>query len=82
MFAAAPDWLVSWITTLWMISGGVLCGLIVLLILWGLLWIVRRQAAREVPLVDHRGSAVAGDVHRRWRQPCLRWSLRSWYAIP
>ncbi len=55
LFAAAPDWLVSWITTLWLLSGGVLLGMVVLMLLWGVLWVIWRRAAREVPLVISEG---------------------------
>jgi ABC-type transport system involved in multi-copper enzyme maturation permease subunit len=55
LFAVAPDWLVSWITTLWLISSGVLLGLVALLILWAILFVVRRQAAQQVPLVISEG---------------------------
>ncbi len=48
--AVAADWLVSWLTTLWLIGSGFLLGLMVLLAIWGLLFVVRRQAALQVPL--------------------------------
>ena len=47
--AAAP-WLTTWLTTIWLIGVGMLLGLGVLLLLWGLLFLVRRKAAAEVTL--------------------------------
>jgi hypothetical protein len=47
--AAAP-WLTTWLTTIWLIGVGTLLGLGVLLLLWGLLFLVRRKAAAEVTL--------------------------------
>lgn len=51
VFAAAPDWLVSWLTTLWIISVGVLLGLVALAILGGITFLVRPRAGRQIPSV-------------------------------
>jgi ABC-type transport system involved in multi-copper enzyme maturation permease subunit len=55
LIAAAPEWLVSWITTLWLMSGGVVLGMLGLLLLWGILWLVWRRAAQDVRLVISEG---------------------------
>lgn len=54
-FAAVPVWLVSWLTTLWLLSVGVALALLTLLVVWGLLFVVWRSAAREVPIVLGEG---------------------------
>ena len=39
--------LMLWITPLWMLSLGVTVGLLILAVLWGLLWLVNRNAAQQ-----------------------------------
>ena len=43
-----PEWLITWLTPLWIIAVGALLGLIVLLLLWGVLFVVARRAAGDV----------------------------------
>ena len=50
LFALAPDWLISWVTTLWLISLGALIGLVGLLLLWAISFLVAPRFARTVPL--------------------------------
>lgn len=49
-FAAAAPWLTTWLTTIWLIGVGALLGVAALLVIWAALFLVNRQAAREVPL--------------------------------
>jgi ABC-type transport system involved in multi-copper enzyme maturation permease subunit len=44
-----------WLTPIWLIGVGVLLGLLVLLLLWGLLFLIGRRAAVEVPLMVREG---------------------------
>jgi hypothetical protein len=44
-----PSWLSAWLTPIWLLGVGALAGLIILVILWGVLWLVSRRAAREIP---------------------------------
>ncbi len=39
----------TWLTPIWLLAVGATLGLLVLLACYGLLWVVRRQAARSVP---------------------------------
>ncbi len=55
LFAAVPLWVTSWLTPLWLIGVGALAALVVLGVLWGLLFLIRPAAAREVPLILAEG---------------------------
>ena len=55
LFGYVATWLSSWLTPVWLLGLGALVGLVVLLILWGVLGLVSRHAAREVPLVIGEG---------------------------
>jgi ABC-type transport system involved in multi-copper enzyme maturation permease subunit len=49
MFWAAPPWVVTWLTPIWLLGMGALVGLAVLLVLWGVTFLVSRKAGRLVP---------------------------------
>ena len=51
---AAPK-LTVWLTSVWLIGVGALLGLLVLLVLWGLAYLVARRVAVEVPLAVREG---------------------------
>ncbi|MCA9149693.1 MAG: ABC transporter permease subunit [Planctomycetales bacterium] len=55
LFAAAPDWVMSWVTTLWLLSLGCTAGLLLLLFAWAVMWVVWRRAAKLVPLTVSEG---------------------------
>ena len=49
LFGAITGWLNVWLTPLWLLSVGTLAGLIILAILWGVLWLISREAANLAP---------------------------------
>ena len=53
--AAVPLWLTSWLTPVWLLCVGALLALAILGIAWAVLYVVRRAAAEEVPLVIREG---------------------------
>ena len=55
LFAAVAPWLTTWLTSIWLIGVGVLLGIAILLVLWGLTFIVNRKAAQQVPLAITEG---------------------------
>lgn len=44
-----PTWLTTWFTPIWIISTGVLLGLLILLAIWAATFVFSRRAAMEVP---------------------------------
>ena len=53
--AAVPLWLTSWLTPIWLLCVGALLALAILGIAWAVLYVVRRAAAEEIPLVLREG---------------------------
>ncbi len=53
--AAVAPWLTTWLSSLWLICLGVLLGTAALLLIWGILFLVRPKAARQVPLAIGEG---------------------------
>jgi ABC-type transport system involved in multi-copper enzyme maturation permease subunit len=47
--------LIIWVTPLWLLAVGVSIGAVILLVLYGLLWLVSRPAARAVPRLVREG---------------------------
>jgi ABC-type transport system involved in multi-copper enzyme maturation permease subunit len=47
--------LTIWITPIWLISVGVAVGAVVLLVLWGLCWLINRRAARAIAHIVGEG---------------------------
>lgn len=43
-----PDWLITWLTPLWIIAVGALLGVAVLLVLWAITFVVSRRTAGDV----------------------------------
>ena len=50
-----PNWLITWLTPVWIMSVGVLVGLLILLAIWGLLFVVSRRAAVQIPEMVSEG---------------------------
>ena len=55
IFSAVTPWLTTWLTSLWLIGVGALLGILALLLIWGLTFIVNREAAKQVPLAITEG---------------------------
>ena len=55
--------LLMWLTPLWMLSVGVTIGVAILLVLYGLLWLVARPAAEAVVRGRPRERALAAHLH-------------------
>ena len=49
VFAAVPIWLSHWMTPIWLLGIGGLLALLILVALWGILFLVSRKAALAVP---------------------------------
>ena len=45
LLGAAPPWLMNWLTPVWLISLGALLGLAILIVLWGVAWLLSRIPA-------------------------------------
>ncbi|MEE8451531.1 MAG: ABC transporter permease subunit [Thermoguttaceae bacterium] len=54
-FIAAPPWVTSWLTPLWISGLGVLAGLLFLALIWGVVALFSRPAAAEVPRAIREG---------------------------
>ena len=50
-----PDWLITWLTPLWILGLGALLGLALLLVAWVIVAIVARQWAAEIPVMIAEG---------------------------
>ena len=50
-----PDWLITWLTPLWIIGAGALLGLLLLLVAWVITAVVSRRAGAEVPVMISEG---------------------------
>ena len=47
--AIGPDWMINWLTPVWILSAGAAMGLAMLVVLWLLLFVVSRRGAALVP---------------------------------
>lgn len=50
-----PDWLITWLTPLWILGVGALLGLLFLLVAWVITAVVSRRAGAEVPVMISEG---------------------------
>ncbi len=55
LIGAVPDWISTWLTTLWLMGVGALVGLVVLCVLWLVLSVVKKSAAKSVPTIIGEG---------------------------
>lgn len=62
--ALVPNWVSSWLTPIWLLGVGALAGFVVLLLLWGIDWLLTRPLSRdgglrrsvdEIPLAIREG---------------------------
>ncbi len=58
LFGAITGWLNVWLTPLWLLGVGALAGLVILAILWGVLWLISREAARLAPTAITEGALL------------------------
>ncbi len=58
LLGAITGWLNTWLTPLWLFGVGTLAGLVILGILWGVLWLISREAARLAPEAITEGALV------------------------
>ena len=49
LLGMVPTWLSAWLTPFWLLGMGALLGLVILLVVWGTLWLVYRPAAEAIP---------------------------------
>ncbi len=65
--AVVPTWVSKWLTPLWLVGLGALAGILLLLVVWGFLWLISRPMARtawlrrnvdEVPLGVREGALM------------------------
>ncbi|MCZ6852439.1 MAG: ABC transporter permease [Gammaproteobacteria bacterium] len=53
-----PDWLITWLTPVWILGVGATFGLAILLVLWGLLFLVSRRGAMNIPELIGEGAML------------------------
>ena len=56
--AMGPEWLITWLTPMWILGVGVLAGLLILTVLWGLLFVVSPRAGKLIPEMIGEGAML------------------------
>jgi ABC-type transport system involved in multi-copper enzyme maturation permease subunit len=55
LLALGPPWMATWLTPIWILGVGCVLGIAILLVLWGVTFVVSRPAAAAVPLALQEG---------------------------